>query len=243
MKSLIYLVAFFSALNSNAFTLSNSSGVKGWANNEVTIVVNTTNCPSGVDVVALIKDAMDVWNNVPTSSLKVKYGGTTSSTTDGNPVVAYCSTNFAADTGGADEDSVPGVARGNGNSVLTSGLLILNASSGDANIASVSRIGLEVVVAHEIGHVLGLGHSQSADALMYYTYSLKSDLNLAQDDIDGISYLYPSDEFKDNEFAGCGVVKNIPPPSSSSLILLSILLCLMPLAVYAKLKNRFLIKS
>lgn len=242
MRLFVYIVTLFSALNSSAFTLSNSSGVKGWANNEVTIVVNTTNCPSGVDVVALIKDAMEVWNNVPTSSLKVKYGGTTTSTIDGNPVVAYCSVNFAADTGGADQDTVPGVARGNGNPQLTSGLLILNASAGAANIASVSRIGLEVVVAHEIGHVLGLGHSQSANALMYYTYSLKSDLNLAQDDIDGISYLYPSDEFKESEFAGCGLIKNIPPPSSG-LILMSLLLCLMPIAVYIKLKNRILIKS
>ena len=242
MRPFVYIVILFSALSSGAFTLSNSSGVRGWANNEVTIVVNTANCPSGVDVVALIKDAMDVWNNVPTSSLKVKYGGTTTSTTDGNPVVAYCSVNFAADTGGADQDSVPGVARGNGSPRLTSGLLILNASAGAANIASVSRIGLEVVVAHEIGHVLGLGHSQSANALMYYTYSLKSDLNLSQDDIDGISYLYPSDEFKDNEFAGCGLVKDVPPPSSG-LILMSLLLCLIPFAVYAKLKNRFLIKS
>lgn len=242
MRKLIWAIISVATLNANAFTLSNSSGVKGWANNEVTIVVNTTNCPSGVDVVSLIKDAMDVWNNVPTSSLKVKYGGTTTSTTDGNPVVAYCSVNFAADSGGADQDSVPGVARGNGNSELTSGLLILNASSGAANIASVSRIGLEVVVAHEIGHVLGLGHSQSANALMYYTYSLKSDLHLAQDDIDGISYLYPSDEFKDNEFAGCGLVKNVPPPSSG-LILMSLLFCLLPIAIYAKLKNRLLIKS
>jgi hypothetical protein len=241
MKSFIFSLVFFLFLNLNAFTLSNSSGIKGWANNEVTIVVNTANCPNGVDVVALIKDAMDVWNNVPTSSLKVKYGGSTTSTTDGNPVVAYCETNFQAVTG-ANQNETPGVARGNGNSQLVTGLLILNASVGTANIANVSRIGLEVVVAHEIGHVLGLGHSQSANALMYYTYSLKTDLNLAQDDIDGISYLYPSDEFKDNEFAGCGLIKNIPPPSSG-LILMTLLLCLLPIFVYSKLKGRFLSQS
>jgi hypothetical protein len=220
----------------NAFTLSNSSGVKGWANNEVTIVVNASNCPSGVDVVGLIKGAMDVWNHVPTSSLKIKYGGTTTATTDGNPVVAYCETNFQAVTG-ADQDSVPGVARGNGNSQLATGLLVLNVSSGNANIANVSSIGLKVVVAHEIGHVLGLGHSQSADALMYYTYSLKTDLNLSQDDIDGVTYLYPSDEFDDNEFAGCGLIKNIPPPNTS-IILLLILSCLIPVGVYLRLRSK-----
>lgn len=234
MKLFSFLSAALISASASAFTLSNSSGVTGWANNEVTIVVNTANCPSGIDVIALIKSAMDVWNNVPTSALKIKYGGTTNATTDGNPVVAYCETNFQAVTG-ADQDDTPGVARGNGNSVLTSGLLILNASAGASNIASVDRLGLEVVVAHEIGHVLGLGHSQTPNALMYFTYSLKKELNLAQDDIDGISYLYPSDEFKDGDFAGCGFVKNIPPPSSG-LMLALLLLALLPLVVCAKLR-------
>jgi hypothetical protein len=28
--------------------------------------------------------------------------------------------------------------------------------------------------------------------------------------------LYPSDEFKDGTMAGCGLIKNLPPPSSGT---------------------------
>lgn len=236
MKIQSLLSVFLFAAQSHSFTLSNASNVKGFAGGEVTFVINTANCPSSVDVVSLIKDAMKVWNQVPTSSLKVKYGGTTTATTDGNPIVVYCETNFQAVTS-ADQDSTPAVARANGTTQLQSGLMILNASAGASNIANVSKLGLQVVVTHEMGHALGLGHSQTPDAVMYYTYSLKTDLNLSQDDIDGISYLYPSDEFDDSEFAGCGVVKNSPPVGPGTL-LWCLLFFLLPLGVYVKLKRQ-----
>ena len=232
MKFVNLLFFLIGAFKADAFTLSNSSNVKGFAGGEVSFVVNTSNCPGSVDVVGLIKEAMKVWNQVPTSSLKVKYGGTTTSTTDGNPIVVYCETNFQAVTS-ADEDGVPAVARANGTTQLQTGLMVLNASTGDANIANVSKIGLQVVITHEMGHALGLGHSQTPDAVMYYTYSFKSELNLAQDDIDGISYLYPSDEFDNNEFAGCGSIEKTSPPKAGQLglVLLSLLFPFMTLFI------------
>ena len=51
-------------------------------------------------------------------------------------------------------------------------------------------------MAHEIGHALGLGHSEDNEALMWSTNSGVLD-RLSQDDIRGISYLYP------NKLDGC----------------------------------------
>ena len=49
---------------------------------------------------------------------------------------------------------------------------------------------LVTVAAHELGHSLGLGHSQVGNALMYPYYD-GSHRYLAQDDIDGINSIYP----------------------------------------------------
>jgi predicted Zn-dependent protease len=55
---------------------------------------------------------------------------------------------------------------------------------------NTQSIDLVTVAAHEIGHALGLDHSNDKNALMYPTY-LKSHRYLDSDDISGIQALYP----------------------------------------------------
>jgi hypothetical protein len=72
-------------------------------------------------------------------------------------------------------------------------------------------------MAHEIGHALGLGHTNHMDALMYYATSdgLKVKY-LSLDDADGVSYLYPKKSKFIGLLSGCGLIKdsNRPGPSS-----------------------------
>lgn len=239
MKTLLFILCTFIFQNVYAFTLSSSTdpNLKGWADSTVEFLVNDDNCPAGVDVVGIIRDAVEVWNNVPTSKIKASYGGTTTSTTFSNPTTVYCEVNFNTVTN-ASEDYVPGAANSTkSNSYIVGGILYLNASVGQANIANFDRTALTIILAHEIGHILGLGHSSDTQALMYYDGTAKKKLSLGQDDIDGISYLYPSDELKDGKYAGCGIIKNLPPTSKRDFILLFLAL-LMPIAVWVQLINR-----
>lgn len=64
--------------------------------------------------------------------------------------------------------------------------------SGDVTTSSeTSAVDLESVAVHEIGHLLGLGHSSEEEAIMYPTISSRSrKVELASDDVTGIQTLY-----------------------------------------------------
>ncbi|TKY69784.1 Metalloendoproteinase 2-MMP [Spatholobus suberectus] len=67
-------------------------------------------------------------------------------------------------------------------------------ASGDVTKAALSNaVDLESVAVHEIGHLLGLGHTSVEEAIMYPTISAKTrKVELADDDIQGIQKLYGS---------------------------------------------------
>jgi hypothetical protein len=90
---------------------------------------------------------------------------------------------------------------------ITGSLIMINDRAGN-QFAGKSRDEKISIIAHELGHAFGLGHSPVKDSLMYYsTISMRK--SLGQDDIDGITYLYP----KQQPFT-CGTVddKNSPKP-------------------------------
>ena len=199
-----------------AFTLNTTNSSQlGWANSEVKFYINTSNCPSNVDVVSAFKSAATVWNGIATSNLKVTYAGTTTSTSYSATPTVYCETNFQSVTG-LDQSGVVGAgAITTASSRPATGILILNASSSNGNIGNFSSTKLKIIMAHEIGHVLGLGHADDSTALMYYDATAKTTLNLSQDDVDGMTYLYPRDELGSDSKYGCGLVSasRSGPPS------------------------------
>jgi len=75
-------------------------------------------------------------------------------------------------------------------------------------------------VAHEIGHVLGIGHTNDKTALMYYDATAKKNLSLSQDDRNAVSFLYPRDELKNLDLiGGCGAIRSSSGGSGPSSFL------------------------
>lgn len=223
------------APSAHAFTLQ-SAGLRGWEASILPIKLNPAKCGlAEPEMAALIEEAIALWNSIPSSSLRLEYGGASSSVASDfaaaspslipdSPVI-LCSDDFAVESGltgvGAGDislihDTVPALVQtGTVASSLVYAPMILNATTnGQASTLALTRNQLKIILAHEIGHMLGLGHASQSSALMYYNVTAKTALALSSDDIAGIAYLYPRNEPFAGEFWGCGTLRNVGGPMS-----------------------------
>ena len=204
-------------LNNNFGAAFNKNDVKVLIDNNTTC----DPAQSGITVYELeeiIKSAVNnFWNKVPTSALRLKpagFGDAIPNISTGRlcaPTDDNCIDNAPAGTlippvkeiiiacnneeenfGGPSSDNVLAVTVPNnfkGSKIAGAVILINDTSTVFSRLSDSDKIS---VIAHEIGHAIGLGHAENKnkEALMYYrTVDLRK--NLAQDDIDGVSYLYP----------------------------------------------------
>ncbi|RYZ99271.1 MAG: matrixin family metalloprotease, partial [Proteobacteria bacterium] len=178
-----------------------TDGMKGWQKDEINFHFNPAGCSlPAEEIEAAIEDGLRAWNRVPTAKVRLRYEGRTGQSGPQDEPLIECSTS------GLDESL--GVTRiFTVNRRIYRGYIQLNSdSSSDSNIANYRGERLAIVLGHEMGHALGLGHSLSEEALMHYTIAGKEQLLLSQDDIDGVSFLYPRREPGDGAF-GCGTLE------------------------------------
>lgn len=199
------------------------SNIGGWATRRLSVIVNPTGCPlSESALYDIIDNAISTWNRVPLVDLTLFRDPTPSNYTNtdfdlgtvvGAPLI-YCDTAFST-TYSVDADFVPAATRAAtaDDGRLNAAVIGLNAEVGTAaEISDIDRELMIVILAHEIGHALGLGHSSIAEALMYYSVSGKQEALLAQDDMDGLAILYPRNELQAGAF-GCSAVH---PPTTQA---------------------------
>ena len=239
------MLIIFSVEFCSAFTLLNANQ-RGWDKKVLVFNLNPANCSS--DTRFNIVEAMALWNSVNGSELKLELGATDSVATAAQAIagafseeaVIVCDSSFAATTG-----TNPNVTAAvsniliNSNIQIAKGFLILNAvASAAASLSLNSQLRTQIIVAHEIGHMIGLGHSSDISALMYYSSATRNNFSLSQDDVDGFLYLYPRDETNKAVFmGGCGSLKNAEPPPTKMIFTL-LALCLLPLAMTIKFRFR-----
>jgi len=164
-------------------------------NDFVTVNYNNQDEPGSVDS-SLLSASMDTWTNVSSSSFAFSAGGATNRCPS---LVQECKgpQRFDGnnDIGWTDirEQSVLGVTwYGTSSDEFDMALdYTYNWVSYESYVSG--EYDAQTVWTHELGHALGLGHSTVQGSVMepYYEGSRRT---LHQDDIDGISYLYPAGE-------------------------------------------------
>lgn len=218
---------------SHAFTFNNNFESSFKDNNVKVHVDELTTCNNAGMTVYELKDlitpAIDkYWNRVPSSNLRLKSGGFSSATTNINtgrlcaPTDEDCITTAAATViapvteiiiacnnnplnfGGANVLAVTIPNNFSGNKITGAIILINESSTIFSTLSKSDKIG---VIAHEIGHAIGLGHTNDTSALMYYK-TVNQRTALGADDMHGVSYLYPMQIDGFGLLGGCGTISN-----------------------------------
>ncbi len=262
---LVAVLSFFaSTVHSYRLNSVAESGAR-WSSYPVTMTLNPYNSGiSAAETQRAIDNAMASWNGgIDVDIFQIGSIDRSLSSSEGmNPDAVNAmvfSTNFTADTGfDVDTTVAVGGQYGDG-SVMSSGFIIFNAqkvgwgTDSERCPAKYSYCDdIETIALHELGHVLGLGHSEQKNAVMSASRTYKVTRTLAQDDIDGGKYLviysgaaggsagYNSeDSSSGGSGGGCGTITgNNSGNGSSSGTGASLAMMLLPLLALGVLRNR-----
>jgi hypothetical protein len=217
MKYLISITTILFTLNIKAWTLSRSDRL-GFSSNKIRVLIGSDSCTNaGITASELRSYTVDAveefWAKVSTSSLElnveevsnISLSGDTLSTAvnkiDNNSIIIGCNDNSTIFT----SNNILGVGGLGCAGTDCSGAVLMNNKTGTV-LASSDRQTIVAALAHELGHAFGLGHTSVKSALMYYDATGVINKALHQDDIDGVSYLYPSEKKLGGLLGSCSTV-------------------------------------
>jgi hypothetical protein len=192
---LIFIFNLLWCSNIFAFKVTTSGGKEiKWNTSSVTYYVNSSGGPSGS--LSAIQAAMQTWTDVATSIFTFVYGGTTTSTAyginDGFNIVVF----GPMGTTGTLAENYFWFYTSSGQMIDSD--IKFNTDYPWAADGSPSAYDVQNVGTHEFGHSLSLDDLyKSADSeKTMYGYASMGEMKkrtLDQDDVDGITYLYPSE--------------------------------------------------
>ena len=216
VKKLLSLTLLLLSADLYAFTL-NTNFAAAFAGDEVIVNLATHDCSelpyTNDEILSMASEGVNkFWNRVPTSRLKIRRGTHVSVAADFStgPLCTSNTNGCTSNPALSGESQILISCNNNTTNFTSNGVLAVTANvntAGDKIVGSVillnnrvgsglgdlSRESFTSVLAHEIGHAIGLGHSPVKDSLMYYA-NIANRQSLGEDDMDGASYLYPREQ-------------------------------------------------
>ena len=199
------------------YYLTESSGLRQkWITDEQAIpyYLNSSGTNDGLDISLIesaIRGSFQVWDNLPDANFSFQYKGRSSISTITKPGVGgndYA--NLVIFDSSCDNVKVSEIA---GSATIGVTINSYNPETGEIiesdiifndmeyvfttfenSDVSARKIRLQDVATHEIGHLLGLDHTFFEDATMW-PFARDGQMSLAEDDVAGISNLYPAASF------------------------------------------------
>lgn len=219
MKHLAFFLSlsFFSQV-ANAFTLVSDRFFRFQNKEDIIIDVASDGCSTSGGYTAeellslAVHGAEMYWNTVETANIKLVRGSVLNVTANGKDLTGFYSSlfNLGNHIVVGCSSAVPATAAAYSNARGTDralvGMVLFNDTG--ANFGR-SFDTTAAIMAHEIGHCLGLGHTTFANALMEGSGGALGLYKLSQDDRDGITYLYPHEKKVGGCLGAIGSIKDI----------------------------------
>ncbi|PIP94486.1 MAG: hypothetical protein COW00_16810 [Bdellovibrio sp. CG12_big_fil_rev_8_21_14_0_65_39_13] len=217
-KNFVVLISFLISQQVLAFTLTDSRFFRFNNNEDIIIDVASDGCSASGGYTAeellslAVHGAELYWNTVETANIKLVRGSVLSATANGkdlnsfysavfsnrNHIVIGCSSAVPATA------AAYSTARGSDRNQI--GLVLFK---DDSTNFGRSYDTTAAIMAHEMGHCLGLGHTSFPNALMQSSGGSLGLYKLSQDDRDGITYLYPHEKKAGGCLGAIGSIKDI----------------------------------
>ncbi|MBN1114841.1 MAG: matrixin family metalloprotease, partial [Oligoflexia bacterium] len=231
-----------------------------WKELPVRIQVNPGNSGlSAGETEKVLSKAMQTWNSgvgyetLESTGIDYSIDASKVLDRDGKNAIAF-SDNFYLESSGFDSDLVVAIGGQYGNGEeMTDGFVLFNSEmvawttdNESGGTRGMYTDDLETVALHELGHVLGLGHSEQYEAVMSAQRMKQQVRELTNDDITGAKFLTSASAQGGSAFSdsgGCGFINNPSSGSSANNGIMVSIMILLPGTVLIFMRRKAAIKN